>query len=178
MYASVTLLALSTVVISSNAAEMPSWQSDYTTARKLGEGERKPVVVVFGSGKAGWNKLSKEGDLGKEVNLYLATHYVCLYLDLRNEAAQELASALEVTLATGIVITDGTGQVQAFRHQGDLDNVTLFRHLQRYSDSERLVRTTESNPESSPEPRPSYYYPVETRPAMFFGGFGGGGRSC
>ena len=46
----------------------------------------------------------------------------------------------------GIAISDVTGDKLAFYHEGDLANADLVRYLERYSDPNRVVEFTESNP--------------------------------
>ena len=165
MYMSVTVLALSGFFVGTMPVS-PAWQGDYDLARKLGRDGRKPLAVFIASGKSGWNHLSKEGNLGTETNRVLAAEYVCVYLDTNQSAAKRLATAFEIPDGTGLILSDRTGGVQAFRHEGDLRNQDLNRYLTRYSDPQRVVTTTESNPGDDPPPRysrPEY----SVRPASY-----------
>jgi len=44
----------------------------------------------------------------------------------------------------GVVISDRTGQLQAFRHAGELNGSELVSRLQRYADGSRVVTTTDT----------------------------------
>jgi hypothetical protein len=174
MYTSVLLFALSGFA-SSPAANDPGWLEDYAIARQQGHKNSKPLAVFVGAGKAGWEQVSQEGELGREVRRLLAESYVCVYLDTEKKSGQALAEALEIADGPGIVISNSGGNLQAFRHEGDLSNDTLATYLRRYADPDRVVRFTESNPGR----RVSYYAPEYSNPAPFisFGAsFGGGGR--
>ncbi len=179
MYMSVTVLALFGFFVGAMPVS-PAWQGDYDLARKLGRDGRKPLAVFIASGKSGWNHLSKEGSLGTETSRILAAEYVCVYLDTNQKAAKRLATAFEIQDGTGLILSDRTGGVQAFRHEGELADKELLRQLKRYADPERVVRSTEGN---SVE-RASYYAP-EDPPARYdyvqpayYRSFSGGGRSC
>jgi hypothetical protein len=181
MYASVTILALSGFFVGAVPVS-PAWQADYDLARKLGRESHKPLAVFIASGKSGWNNLSKEGKLGKETSFVLAAEYVCVYLDTNQKAAKRLATAFEVPDGAGLILSDRTGAVQAFRHEGELADQELLRQLKRYADPERIVRTTEGNSIErlsyyAPEDSPAQYYDY-VQPAPYYRSFGGGGRSC
>ena len=103
----------------------------------------------------------------------LADNYVCLYVDTEHIAGRELAASFEMG-GPGLVISDGTGEVQAFRHEGDLSNNRLLKYLQRFSDPDRVVMVTETNP----APAVSYYQPAAPvyapmYPVSFSPAFGG-----
>jgi hypothetical protein len=178
MSTAVVLIALSGWLASPTPGE-PTWLTDYGQARQQGREEGKPVAVFIGSGKAGWNDVSRDGRLRREARRLLAENYVCLYLDTDTKGGRRLASALEVSDGPGLVISSHSGQLQAFRHDGDLGDEDLTRYLTRYSDPDRVVQGTET----ARSARVSYYQPVSP-PAVYypapvgFGGsrgFGGGG---
>lgn len=184
MYTSMVLVALSSFSVSAAEIGEPTWK-EYVAARKLGQTEKKPLAVFVGSGKAGWNKLSQDGKLGKETKRLLANHYICAYVNTDEETGKRLAADLEFKDSPGIVISDHEAKVQAFRHDGELADDDLNRFLRRYADPERAVRTTETKgservsyypadngaPAAQPGSYPYYggYY------APSYGGFGGGG---
>src|SRR5262245_32102234 len=98
MYTSVVLIALSGCVAPANAVpEQPAWHNDYRLAAKQGESEKKPLAIVFGSGEAGWNSLSKDGKLGKEAQRLLNENYVCLYIDVSKSDGKRLAGSFEMS---------------------------------------------------------------------------------
>jgi hypothetical protein len=154
MYTSLMLLALSGLSPAADSAVAPSWLTDYAEARKQGAAEKKPVAVFLGSGKDGWTQLIRGGALGVEQNQLLANSYVCLYADQTTPEGKALARSLDINQRVGIVISDHSGQFMAFHHEGDLESRNLTAYLQKYSDSQRVVRTTDSNPGNE---RRSYY---------------------
>jgi len=168
---SVLLIALSGFSAPAYAeVEAPTWHTDYSVARQKCQSEKKPLAVFVNSGKDGWYKLAKDGELGKEIEKTLATSYVCLYVDSANQAGKQLASALGLETGRGLVISDASCTLMAFYHEGDLANRDMARYLNRFADPARVVQYTESNP--APAYR-AYYPPPAAQPA-----FSGGGRSC
>jgi hypothetical protein len=156
MYASVLLIAL-TGPLTLNTSKEPVWLNDYAAACKQSQKLGKPLALFVGSGSAGWNRMSRDGQLSEDTAEILAKKYVCIYVDTNRNEGHELAVALEMPNHLGIVISDSTGTYQAFRHEGDLRAQDLNRYLHRYSDPQRVVTTTESNPGDDPPPR--YYRP-------------------
>jgi hypothetical protein len=188
MYSTLMLVALSGVLSSSSLLDEPAWLTDYAAARKQARAVQKPLAVFLGSGKAGWERLSKEGKLEKQAKRVLAGEYVCVYLDTAKAGGRDLASAFEIPNGTGLVISDRTGGLQAFSHEGNLANKDLMNYLKRYAEPERVVQATETNPARRSNyyqpayqqqwAQPNYYNPPPAFSPMFFGGgsFGGGGR--
>jgi hypothetical protein len=182
MYTSIVLVALTgSVAPSAVSAKVATWQSDYEAAYRQSSRDRKPLAVVFGRGSSGWEQLSKDGRFTKEIHDLLEANYVCVYVDTDQSAGRRLASAFELPAGAGMVISDHTGQYQAFRHEGELPNNDLERQLRKYADPERVMRRTETavNVETR------YYPPSQTyAPAAYFApapiSFGGfsGGRGC
>jgi hypothetical protein len=180
------LLALSGMAAPADVAEGPSWLSDYGKAVKLQEREQKPMAVFLCPGKA--DKLCRDGSLNGEARKALADGYVCCHIDTATEEGKSLAREFGLSGSQGLVISDRTGQLQALRHEGDVSSAELGRYLQRYSNPDVAVRTTETNGGS----RISYYGPdagggldVRTSyysggpayapaPYPYFGGMGGG----
>jgi hypothetical protein len=146
LYTSIVLLALTSSTSAFDAVPSPSWNRDYASARKQGENEKKPVVVVVASGQDGWNKLARDGSLSDETKKILTNDFICVYVDTATEEGKRLAREFEISDALGIVISDRTGNRQAFRHEGDLANRDLSRYLRRYADPDRVVHVTETNP--------------------------------
>jgi len=81
--------------------------------------------------------------LSAECRRHLASHYVCAYVDTSTESGKRLADAFELPGGQGIIISDRTGGVQAFRHEGTLSNADLGAYLERYA-GERAITTTET----------------------------------
>ena len=156
MYTSLVALALSGCFPHAEDLSTPaSWQSDYRSAWTKGHAEQKPLALLFGSGTRGWEKLSKEGELGKEAMRLLESKYVCVYVDTSIQDGNRLATGFQLGDGPGLVLSDRTGDLQAFRYQGKLSNEEMERFLQKYADPERVVSTTET---SVTEVR-SYYPP-------------------
>jgi hypothetical protein len=169
MYTSILLVALS--IAPAADTMVPSWSTDYGMASKQSATALKPLAVVLGTGEAGYDKLDREGKLTTEANGLLASKYVCVYVNTDTPEGKSLAKAFEMPNGRGIVISDRTGDVQAFRHEGDLKSSDLVRYLERYADPERAVRTTEgtvSQRISSYEPSaPAGYAPTGYAPSHF-----------
>ncbi len=181
MHNSVVFFALSGFLAAATAPGEPAWLNEYGKARQQGAKEEKPLAVFIGSGQTGWNQVSREGRLDPEIKRLLAENYVCLYIDTDKASGQRLADAFEMH-NHGLVISTHTGQKQAFRHEGNLDNQELAHYLRRYADPGLDLQYTET----AAVPRTSYYQapaPVNVAPAFApaFGGgfapaFGGGGQ--
>jgi hypothetical protein len=188
MYTSIVLLALTgSAAPSALSAKVPAWQSDYEAAFRQGSRDRKPLAVVFGSGPYGWDGVCKEGRFNKEIPELLDAHYVPVYVDTDKPEGQRLARSFEMAKGPGLVLSDGTGQYQAFRHEGDLTNDELARQLRKYADPDRVVRRTDTavRVETAAYPPPQAYTPVAPAfapafapaPMGFMGGFSAG-RGC
>jgi hypothetical protein len=132
----------------------PTWQNDYHTARQQALELKKPLVVFVGKGSVGWNNVVKEEGIDLKIKQLLAIDYVCLYVDKSTEKGKQLADVFEVTNGSGLVISDRTGAVQAFHHDGELSRQQLTKTLEKFASSDVRVVTTESiNP-----PQPAVRY--------------------
>jgi hypothetical protein len=156
MYTSILLAALSTVAPSADLAAAPSWSTDYYAANKQAATAKKPLAVVLGTGEKGYEKLDRAGKLSDDAKAVLAAKYLCVYVDTASPAGQRLAKAFDMPSGQGIVISDRTGDLQAFRMEGDLAAADMVRYLERYADPERVLRATETNRTS----RTSSYEPA------------------
>jgi hypothetical protein len=178
MCSTVVLIALSGTMASSVLATEPNWQKEYGIAREVGVKVAKPLAVFIGSGQTGWDQVSRDGQLGKEVRQLLAQQYVCLYVDAQTADGRKLAAAFEVTSGPGLVISNRSGNLQAFRHEGNLGQEDLKKHLGRYAEPDRVTTQTDTHAPI----RMSYYAlaPVQYAAPIYspasFGGFSG--RSC
>ena len=182
MFAATVYVALTGIPLIPAVPE-PRWLSEYHAARHQGRQQDKPLAVFIGSGKAGWDQLSREGHLDTDVKRLLSDNYVCLYVDTDEKAGRRLAAAFDIPDGPGLVISNQAGHLQAFRHEGDLDNQELGRFLQRFADPDRETDFTETLAPS----RVSFYGAPPAPPAPIFisgppmGGFVpafGGGRGC
>jgi hypothetical protein len=145
VYTSTLLVALSGLMPSAESTASPSWVTDYAAAREQCAKEHKPLVVVLGSGKAGWKKLGREG-ISPEARTVLADQYICVHVNTATSEGRQLAKEFGMPNGLGIVISDRTGELQAFRHEGDLTEEKLARYLTKYSDPEYVVQVTMTNP--------------------------------
>ncbi len=145
MHTSALAIALAGMLTPTAATDGPAWHEEYRQARQAGQKEAKPLAVFIGSGKAGWDQVSREGGLAPDVKDVLRQKYVCLYVDTDREAGKKLAAAFEMESGPGIVISARDGELQAFRHEGDLRNRDLAEYLNRYADPGRAVTTTETH---------------------------------
>jgi hypothetical protein len=121
----------------------PIWQNDYIKAQAEAAIQKKPLVVVFGSGAGGWVKVVREAPTTDLIKL-LADKYVCVFVDTASPAGRKLAQDFDITGNLGLVISDQAGTSQAFWHQGDLTTLALIHYLEKYSDPRVAVRGTET----------------------------------
>jgi hypothetical protein len=196
MYTSIVLAAAVGFVPGSSEAKGPAWQTNYAQARKEAKSREKPLAVFLGTGKNGHTAVCRDGKLSAEVRRLLAARYVCVHVDTGSEAGRRLAADMQVKQATGLVLSDRSGDYQAFRYGGTLTEEELTRSLKRFSAPDYVVRTTVTEPNeqisyyppesSSQNTSNSYdtgYYTPSYAPPVYggFGGFGGGfggGRGC
>jgi hypothetical protein len=165
MYASIAFIALTGSVVVATP-EALTWHTNYDHARQVALSESKPLAVFFGSGQGGYAQVSRDGQLAEAVQKTLGDSYVCMYVDTNTAAGKKLASAFAMSSTTGLVLSDRTGKVQAFYHEGDLSTTDLSRWLTRFADPNIEVRTTVVNDSS----QTSMYPPNFGGPAGYVGG--------
>jgi hypothetical protein len=141
-----TILVALTVLLSSPGAESLVWQKDYSAALQKGKETGKPLAVFMGKGANGWQSMAKEGKIDSKSAEVLAEKYVCLYVDLSDEAGKQLADSFELHATPGLVISGPGGVLQAYRHEGELPQTDLQQNLVRFADPTRAVTTTEGAP--------------------------------
>ncbi len=146
MYTSILLVALTGVAPSAEGSKGLSWSGDYAAAAKVAAQEQKPLLVILAPGQGSYDRMGRDGGISADAKALLAERYVCVHVDTTTEKGKQLAQAFELTDEMGIFISDRTGEKLAFYHEGDLANVDLVRYLERYSDPNRAVEFTESNP--------------------------------
>jgi hypothetical protein len=168
--------------MASTMLESPSWHAEYDPAQQAAKKAHKPLAVFVASGKSGWNLISREGELSKDVLQLLAKNYICVYVDTDLKEGNQLAAEFEIPNGLGLVVSDHAGKYQAFHHRGDLSSEQLAGYLRRYANPERIVRATETNTAERVS-----YYPLESdlspsysQAVPYARGFsaGGSGRSC
>src|SRR5262245_49052514 len=144
MYSSIALLAMTACGLA-NIPVTPPWERDYSTARQIGGKTQKPLVVFFGSGSMTWRQLTREGKPDADVVKLLSEQYVRLYVNGETAEGRNLARAFGLSGPRGLVISDRSGHLQAFRFDGDLAAQDLARCLARYGKPDHVVSTTEGN---------------------------------
>ena len=149
------IVALAGSLASANIPEQPKWEKSYFEARTWAMEREKPLAVFIGSGVSGWEKVSKDGAFDAKVYQLLKDKYVCVYIDTDKEEGKELAKQFAVD-AKGLVISDKSGNTQAFYHSGDLSNSVLAKAVERYADvSEAKSTETVATLEPPPAPAPA-----------------------
>ena len=146
MYTSILLVALTGIAPATEGSKAPKWGLDYTVAGNEAVQAKKPLLVILAPGQGSYDKMGRDGGLSAAAKALLADKYVCVHVDTTTSKGKNLARAFEFTGDTGIAISDVTGNKLAFYHEGDLANADLERYLARYSDPNRVVEFTESNP--------------------------------
>ena len=149
MYTSLLAVALAPVLAGQNA---PAWLNSYSAGTEAGQKVRKPVAVFVGSGSQGHAALVKEGHFSAEALGLLSRNYVCVYLDRSKPANQQLVRDLSIGQA-GLVISDRSGDYQAFHHDGAISQADLTVRLQQFGNPDLVISNTVSNAVS----RVSYY---------------------
>jgi hypothetical protein len=152
MRTSILAFALTAVAPVIAQAQSPTWHTDYGTAQQNAKNLQKPLALVFGQGTNGWQQLGG-GTIPAAANATLGDSYVCLHVDTATPDGRSLAEKFEIKGSIGIVLSDRTGGLQAFWHQGVMSADALAACLSRYADPNHSVITTETN--SSP----ITYYP-------------------
>ena len=132
------VLATLTSLVLGVSPTTPTWNGSYSQAQEEAAG-KKPLAVVFGSGQEGWTKLVRS----EESKKLLSEQYVCVYVDTASEAGKKLAGTFAIKNATGLVLSDRSGAVQAYWHNGDLAETNLLRSLRKYGAPQVVVSTTE-----------------------------------
>ena len=174
--------AVGGLLASGSLAVPPAWQPDYKTALVQSSEQHKPVVVFIAQGAGGYGNLITDGGLTPELAQLLKQRYVCLYVNTATDDGK--ATAATFGLDRGLVVSDKTGQLQAFRHQGEIARTDLAKQLKSISEQEQVVKTELSGGATLPSaPAPVYTYsqPVEQHPVgpirqtfgnvrQFFGG--------
>ena len=138
-----TILVALTVLLSSPGAESLVWQKDYASALQKGKETGKPLAVFMGKGANGWQSMAKEGKIDSKCTEVLAEKYVCVYVDMSDDAGKQLADSFELHATPGLVISSPGGALQAYRHEGDLPQTALQQNLVRFADPKLVVTTTE-----------------------------------
>ena len=141
MYTSLLTIGLLVAPVS-DAQDGPVWLTSYSSGLEQGQKQGKPVAVFVGSGAQGQAAPVKEGQFSADALKILSHRYVCVYLDRSQSANQRLVRDLGITVA-GLVISDRTGNLQAFHQDGAISQSDLTGRLRHF-----VVSSTVSNTES------------------------------
>jgi hypothetical protein len=143
------------------ASLAPAWINDYRLARELGSREKKPLVVVIGSGKSDWANLAKPAEQDDTINQTLRSSYICVFVDTDTTAGQQLARSFEMS-GPGMVISTRSGETQAYRKAGEVPAGELAKELINHTDDTYVAQKI------APPPAP-----VQPTYQPIYGGFGG-----
>lgn len=149
---SLAVLALSGM-LGANVSTQPEWQSDYRKALAMAVKEHKPlaVFVVKGEGK-------KLPQLPTDVAKVLKSEYISVTINSNDVEGKKIAQALELT--EGVVISDRTGEKQAYRIEGKTSAEDLSKTLVRLAEPNRVATTTEVQGEAAPVTVTSFFAPA------------------
>jgi hypothetical protein len=155
MYTSALIFALSGFLShAAIVAPPPSWHNDYSSALEKCVSDKKPLAIVVGSGTGGWQSVSKDGELDKDVKQLLELSYVCVYIDIGTESGKKMATSLRVDAGPALIIGDRSGTNQAFRHKGTLSADQLTTTLKKYTKVGDVVTSTDTVPVSTVTSQP------------------------
>jgi hypothetical protein len=141
---SLGILPIITSLFLHPVATTTMWETDYNKAKQIALETHKPMVVVVGEGKDGWNKLSPETSFDGTIEKMLTKGFVCVYVDSSTNTGKALADALDVHTNTGLVISDKSTKLQAFSKEGTVSTVDLVNVIARYTEAATPVTTTET----------------------------------
>lgn len=152
MYTSFGILALAGFLVAPSPLvyQEPMWIKDYQMALEKGAKAKKPLAVFVAKGQSGYNHLIQEANLNNSIKKTLADHYVCVFLDADSKSQQGLLQALAITKGQGLVLSDRTGLLQAFHHDGPLPTGELGKQLSHFAVPTVEVRTTVTNAQQRP----------------------------
>jgi hypothetical protein len=155
MRTSIGLLALAGFLVAPLAAASAQEVAfkSYLEGQEFGRKAGKPLAVIVGAGRTGLNHLTQEGTVSPEVRKTLADQYVCVFLDTNRPDDRAVIRQLGIQSGAGLVLSDRTGELQAFSHDGALPGTDLSRQLKRFADPHVIVAATQSNG----SPRYSFY---------------------
>jgi len=132
---------------------LPTWHSNYSLAQREAANQKKPLVVVFGSGANGREQIIRDKGQADDVSKLLLNEYVFVYIDTDQPEGKRVSQSFEITGKLGMVISDRALSTQAFWHQGDITREQALHYLQKYARADVVVQGTETTTTS----RVSYY---------------------
>ena len=93
------------------------------------------------------------------INETLRNKYVCLFVDTDTTDGQRVARLFDIS-GPGLVISDRSGEFQAYRHAGELPAVEMANTLTQHTDDVYVARKLTpppAQPVSYPAP---FFYPA------------------
>jgi hypothetical protein len=123
--------------------------------------------------------LARVSEQDATINETLRNKYVCLFVDTDNTPGQQLAQLFKMS-GPGVVISDRTGEYQAYRHAGEMSAPELATTLTQHTDDVYVSRKL-SPPPAAPVSYPAAvgYPAAATYPApMFYSSMFGSCPSC
>lgn len=154
---SLAMLALSGM-LGANVSAQPEWQSDYRKALAMAVKEHKPLAVFIVKGEA-----KKLQQLPSEVAKVLKSEYISVTINSADVDGKKIAQAFELT--EGVVISDRTGEKQAYRIEGKTSTDDLSKTLTRLAEPNRVTTTTEVYGEAAPVTATSFFAPAPYCPS-------------
>lgn len=131
MYAT-ALLVLGALSAGQTTRPTLGWLTNYAEAQEKAIKEQRPLAVFFGSGRDGFRHVNREGKLAESTERLLAENYVCVFLDVAAPSNRSLVTTFAIKSGKGLVLSDRSGDHQAFHHDGDLSAAQLTEVLQRH----------------------------------------------
>jgi hypothetical protein len=150
-------LALMGGMASADLNPMPTTETSYAVARQQAVTAKKPLAVFVGKGMSSIReKLAK---LDPRTRRVLSQEFVVVAIDRETPQGTRLAKDLEIK-SEGVVISDRSTNLQAYSHEGDVEDDQLQLALVKYSAPDVEVKMTESNIQSTPVVTPSVAAPA------------------
>lgn len=140
MYTAMAFAALTVGLGTGKVSPNPTWLDDYHVAQLRVAEAGKPMVVFISSGVEGWASVVRDGTPGPAATKLLTDKFVCAYADTNTSAGRALAGALDIN-GQGLVISDKSGNYQAYSRTGDLTRDELIKALETYADAKEVTRT-------------------------------------
>jgi hypothetical protein len=145
-------------MLGANLSTQPDWQTDYRKAMALAVKEHKPLAVFIVKGES-----KKLANLPADVSKALKANYIAVTINSSDAEGKKIAQAFELT--EGVVISDRTGEKQAYRIEGKTSTDDLPQTLVRLADPKHVTTTTEVHGEAAPITAASFFAPSSYCPS-------------
>ncbi len=141
MFTSTLTFALAGALLAGQSPS-PAWESSYAQAQQRSASMQKPMAVFVGSGANGWSQIVRDEAPSAQVGQLLGEKYLCVYIDMTTPKGMKLAREFGMENTPGLVLSNVTGDSQAFWHAGKMTNKGLARYLQKYADPKVTLNGT------------------------------------